>query len=95
MYAIIFTGGKQYRVEVGDNLRVEKIEAAIGDIVKIPTLLTSKDGVINEKPKMVSAKIVEHGKGDKLNIFKYKPKKNERKRMGHRQPYTKITILEI
>jgi len=99
MYAIIFTGGKQYRVEVGEEVSVEKLDAKVGDSVKVQCLavfdgkgaVTGKDA----QAKTVTAKVIEHGLGQKLDIFKYKPKKNERKRMGHRQPYTKIKITSI
>ena len=86
MYAIIETGGKQYRVEQGTTINVELIDQAVGALLKFTDLL---NGAI------VTAKIMEHGKGEKLNIFKYKPKKNIRKRMGHRQPYTMLLIEDI
>jgi len=91
MYAIIATGGKQYRVEVGTELHVEKLDAVVGSEVKLPTVATfgGKD------TKTVTAKVLEHGKGEKLDIFTYKAKKNIRKRQGHRQPYTKIIITNI
>jgi len=91
MYAIIKTGGKQYRVEVGTELEVEKLDAVVGAEVKIPTVATFG----GKEVKTVTAKVLEHGKGDKLDIFTYKPKKNIRKRQGHRQPYTKIKITSI
>ena len=95
MYAIIFTGGKQYRVEVGTEVEVEKLEAKVGTEIKIPCLAVFNGKDLDTKKATVTAKVLAHGKGDKLDIFKYKPKKNERKRMGHRQPYTKIVILTI
>ena len=86
MYAIIETGGKQYKVSKGDRLEVELLDMEPGKVLTLKDLL---DGAT------VTAKVIEHGKGEKLNIFKYKPKKNVRKRMGHRQPYTLIEITEI
>ena len=86
MYAIIETGGKQYRVEKGTSLTVELLESAVGAVLKFVDLLNGAT---------VTAKVIEHGKGEKLNIFKYKPKKNIRKRMGHRQPYTMLEITDI
>ena len=86
MYAVIETGGKQYRVENGSEIEVELLDAVVGAVLKFKDLLHGKT---------VSAKVVEHGRGDKLNIFKYKPKKNYRRRMGHRQPYTLLKIEEI
>ena len=91
MYAIIATGGKQYRVEVGTEVYIEKLEANVGAEVKLPTVAVFG----GKEAKTVTAKVLEHGKGEKIDIFKYKPKKNERKRQGHRQPYTKVKILSI
>jgi large subunit ribosomal protein L21 len=95
MYAIIATGGKQYRVEVGTTVEVELLDAEVGKEVKIPTVAVFAEKGIETKSGTVTAKVLEHGKGEKLNIFKYKPKKNIRKRMGHRQPFTKIQIVKI
>ena len=92
MYAIIQTGGKQYKVEAGDEILVEKLEAAVDAEVEFDVLLVSDDaGVKVGKPVLV----VEHGKGKKVIVFKYKPKKNIRTKRGHRQPYTKVEILSI
>lgn len=100
MFAIVQTGGKQYKVSVGDELNVEKLERKVGDKIKLDVLMladgeTVKAGspVINDA--VCEAEIVEHGKGDKIIVFKYKAKKNERKKQGHRQPYTKIRITAI
>lgn len=95
MYAIIATGGKQYRVEVGTELDVEKLDAVVGAEVKVQAIAVFKDGSMKPNAGTIKAKVLEHGKGDKLDIFTYKPKKNIRKRQGHRQPYTKIKILAI
>ena len=95
MNAIIEIGGKQYTVKTGDELRVEKIEAEIGAKISVPVVMTFVDGKVNTKQGKVDVTIVEHGKGDKINGFKYKPKDNIRKCFGHRQPYTKIKIGEV
>lgn len=101
MYAIIETGGKQYRVQEGDVIYVEKIDAEEGATVDLSkVLLVSKDGEVKVgKPYIegakVEAKVVEHGKGRKIIVFKYKPKKNYKKKQGHRQPYTKLQIEKI
>ena len=100
MYAIIQTGGKQYKVEVGDQIQVEKLEAEANAEVSFETLLVADDsGVKVGKPILegvvVRGKVLEHGKGKKVVVFKYKPKKNFRKKNGHRQPYTKVEILSI
>ena len=100
MYAIIQTGGKQYKVEAGDEILVEKLSAEVGSDVEFDVLLVSDDaGVKVGTPVLegvkAKAKVVEHGKGEKVVVFRYKPKKNIRKKNGHRQPYTKVQILAI
>ena len=94
MYAVIQTGGKQYRVELGTKVRVEKLEGKEGETVKLDAVLLVKDGTTSTTGS-VSAKILETGLGPKLEIFKYKPKKNYRRRIGHRQPFTLIEITAI
>ena len=100
MYAIVRTGGKQYKVEVGDVISVEKLNAEIGQEVSFEVLLLSDDnGVTVGKPTVegvvAKAEVVEHGKGGKVIVFKYKPKKDYRKKQGHRQPFTNVKILSI
>ena len=100
MYAIIQTGGKQYKVEVGSQIMVEKLESDVNAEVSFETLLVADDsGVKVGKPVLsgvvVRGKVLEHGKGKKVVVFKYKPKKDSRTKRGHRQPYTKVEILAI
>lgn len=101
MYAIIETGGKQYRVSEGDVLTIEKLEAGEGETVEFDRVLTVvKNGeVILGKPMLteakVTGKVMEHGKGEKILVFKYKAKSNYRRRQGHRQPFTKVVIEKI
>ncbi len=101
MYAIIETGGKQYRVANGDAFRVEKLEGEIGTSIEFEKVLVVSDGkkVDVGAPYVNGAKVVaeimEHGKGDKVIIFKYKAKKDYRKKQGHRQPYTLVQITSI
>ncbi|MGE5654133.1 MAG: 50S ribosomal protein L21 [Bacillota bacterium] len=101
MYAIIQTGGKQYRVQQGDVIWVEKLETEVGQTVNFEQVLAvSKDDTLTVGTPVVAgakvvAKVVEHGKGDKILVFKYKSKSNYRKRYGHRQPYTKLTVEKI
>ena len=100
MYAIIRTGGKQYKVAAGDEILIEKLEAAVDAEVEFDVLLVSDEsGVKVGKPVVdgvkVKGKVLEHGKGKKVVVFKYKPKKNIRTKRGHRQPYTKVEILSI
>lgn len=101
MYAVIETGGKQYRVSVGDELNVEKLEAEVGNTVTLDRVFAvEKDGFLAIGTPVVPgakviAKVVEHGKGPKIRIFKYKNKTNQRRRQGHRQPYTRLAIEKI
>ncbi len=101
MYAIIETGGKQYRVSEGEVIFIEKLEALEEEAVQFDRVLTvvTDGNVVVGKPLVIGAtvtgKVVSHGKGKKIFIFKYKAKSNYRKRQGHRQPYTKVLIEKI
>lgn len=99
MYAIIENGNKQYKVAVGDEVKLEKLSAAVGEKVEFPVLFVSDEsGVKAAKDAMAykaTAEVLAQGKDKKIIIFKYKAKKNERKKQGHRQPYTKVKIVEI
>ena len=100
MFAIIETGGKQYNVTEGDIIKVEKLSNAVGDKVKFEVLMISDGkklvaGTPTVKGAEVTAEVLSHGKGDKIVVFKYKPKKNERKKQGNRQPWTEIKIESI
>ncbi len=100
MYAVIETGGKQYRVEEGDTIFVEKLDVEEGDKVDFEKVLfVSKDEPIVGKPYVdgakVEATVLEQGKAKKVIVFKYKAKKNYKKKQGHRQPYTKVKIEGI
>ena len=96
MYAVIEAGGKQYRVQEGDVITVEKIKAEVGETVTFNTLLISAEGEVKVGApylnEVVTGTVVEHGKGQKVIIFKYKAKKDYRKKQGHRQPYTRVKI---
>ena len=100
MYAIISSGGKQYKVEEGISIDVEKLNANIGDKVNFDVLLTSDGKTVKAgspflKNVVCEAEVIAHGKADKIVVFKYKAKKNERKKQGHRQPFTRVKILTI
>ena len=99
MYAIIATGGKQYRVSEGDTIYIEKLDNQEGEVVSFPVLMLSGDEIQVGKPYIegaeVTGKIVRHGKGEKIVIFKYKSKKNYRRKAGHRQPFTQVEITGI
>jgi large subunit ribosomal protein L21 len=101
IYAVVRSGGKQYRVEVGGKIDVEKLQAAEGDRVELPEVLLLADGgqVTAGNPTVagakVTAQVVEQGRGPKAVVFKYKAKVRYRRRTGHRQPYTRLAIEEI
>ncbi len=99
MFAVIKTGGKQYKVAEGDVLRVEKLESRYGDVVFDDVLLVVNGEVKLGKPVVsgakVFAKVLEEGKGEKKMVFKFKSKTRQHKKKGHRQPYTKIQITKI
>ena len=97
MYAIFETGGKQYRVSENDVLYVEKLDVAEGDEVVFEDVLLVGDkiGTPFVRGAKVVATVEKHGKNKKIIIFKYKSKKNYRKKQGHRQPYTKLKITKI
>lgn len=101
MYAIVETGGKQYKVAAGDVITIEKLDAEQGATVTFDKVLfLNKDGqAIFGSPVVsgaaVTGKVVEHGKAKKIIVFKYKAKKNYRKKQGHRQPFTKVQIEAI
>mgnify|MGYP003316360931 FL=1 len=100
MYAIANISGKQFKVEVGSTIVVDRLNAEVGEEETFPVMLTVdgskvKTGTPVIKDVVAMAKVVAHVQDKKITVFKYKPKKNERKKQGHRQPYTKITIENI
>lgn len=95
MYAVIVTGGKQFKVSEGDELEVEKLDAQVGDKVEIQYILKVDGEGMSTQTGVVTAEVLENGKGDKIVVFKYKAKKNERRKNGHRQPFTRIRITSI
>ncbi len=101
MYAIIKTGGKQYKVQEGDVVRVEKLDVEEGSVVQFNDVLaiSNDDGLKVGSPvvdgAVVEANVVSQGKAKKIIVFKYKAKKNYRKKQGHRQPFTQVQITKI
>ena len=101
MYAVLLTGGKQYRVQEGDVIYVEKLNAEVDSTIELTEVLAVSNGEtltvgapVVEGAKVV-AKVAAQGKAKKITVFKYKPKKDYRKKTGHRQPYTKLVIEKI
>ena len=101
MKAVIVTGGKQYTVSEGDVLYIEKLEVEAEATVKFDQVLAVLDGENSKigtpvvEGASVEAKAIKNGKGKKITVLKYKPKKGEKKKIGHRQPYTKVEITKI
>ena len=100
MYAIIETGGKQYRVQNGDVIYIEKLDAEVDSEVTFDKVVavsnrTLKVGKPYVKDAFVKGTVLKNGKGKKVTVFTYKPKKSSARKMGHRQPYTKVQINEI
>lgn len=101
MYALIETGGKQYKVQEGQAIYIEKLPVAEGESVTFDKVLFvgKEDGALVGKPLVngakVTGKVEKHGKGKKMIIFKYKPKKDSKRKQGHRQPFTKVVIDKI
>jgi len=95
MYAIIKTGGKQYKVSQGDEIYVEKLGLEAGETVDFEVIMTEKDGAISFDGGNVVGKVVKNGRQKKVIVYKMKPKKNYRRKQGHRQAYTKVVIDTI
>jgi large subunit ribosomal protein L21 len=100
MYAIIATGGKQYRVSEGDKIYIEKIDAEVGSTVSFDVLLVENNDEVKVGTPVVEGvkvegKVEAQTRGEKIIVFKYKAKKNYRRKQGHRQPYTKVEITKI
>ena len=101
MYAIVESGGKQFKVSQGDTIVVEKVAAEVGDTIVLDKVffVSAESGVKVGSPVLsgarVTAKVVDHGRDKKIVVFKYKSKKNYHKKQGHRQPFTKLLIESI
>jgi len=101
MLAIVETGGKQYKVQPGDVISVEKLDANIGETIKLGNVLlvSNENGVLVGQPAVedanVEAEVMEHNRYEKILVFKKKQRKDYKKRYGHRQHYTKLRIKEI
>ena len=101
MYAVVRSGGKQYKVSPGDVLRIEKVDANVGEVVTLDDVLLMSDGdKVQIDPTelakaKVRARVTAHGRGQKIVVFKYKRRKGYRRKRGHRQQYTELAIENI
>ena len=95
MYVVLENGSKQYKAEIGQVVMVEKLNANVGDKVQLNVIMVSDENGVDLAPKKAVVEVVEQGKFKKVVVYKYKAKKNERKKQGHRQPFTAVKLLEV
>jgi large subunit ribosomal protein L21 len=95
MFAVVKSGGKQYRVTEGQELVVDRLGGDVGDSVELPVGFSVDDGGFDLAEKTAKVEILEHLRGDKIYVYKYKPKKDYRKKTGHRQELTRVRVLEV
>jgi len=95
MFAVVKSGGKQYRVAEGQELVVDRVKGEVGDSLDLPVGFSVDDEGFDLGERTVRVEILEHLRGDKIHVYKYKPKKDYRKKTGHRQELTRIKVLEV
>lgn len=95
MFAVLKIGGKQYRAGRDEELVVDRLEGEVGDSVELPVAFVADGDDFDLGEKTARVEILEHLKGEKIHIYKYKPKKNSKKKTGHRQARTRIKVLEV
>jgi large subunit ribosomal protein L21 len=95
MFAVVKSGGKQYRVREGEELVVDRVKGAVGESVELPVGFSVAGSSLDLGGRTAKVEILEHLRGDKIHIYKYKPKKDYRKKTGHRQELTRIKVLEV
>ncbi len=95
MFAVVKSSGKQYRVEEGQELVVDRLDGEVGDTVELPVGFSVDEGGFDLGEKNARVEILEHLRGDKIYVYKYKPKKDYRKKTGHRQELTRVRVLEV
>ena len=95
MFAVVKSGGKQYRVSEGQELVVDRLEGEVGDSVELPVGFVADEESVDLGERTARVEILEHLRGDKIHVYKYKPKKNYRKKTGHRQALTRVRLLEV
>src|SRR3712207_274487 len=95
MFAVVKSGGKQYRVREGEELVVDRVKGEVGESIELPVGFSVDGGSLDLGGRTAKVEILEHLRGDKIHIYKYKPKKDYRKKTGHRQELTRIKVLEV
>ena len=95
MFAVVKSGGKQYRVEEGQELVVDRLSGEVGDTVELPVGFSVDEGGFDLGEKNARVEILDHLRGDKIYVYKYKAKKDYRKKTGHRQELTRVKVLEV
>ncbi len=95
MFAVVKSGGKQYRVREGQELVVDRLKGEVGDSLELPVGFVADEQGVDLGERTATVEILEHLRGDKIHIYKYKPKKGYRKKTGHRQELTRIRVLEV
>ena len=95
MFAVVKSGGKQYRVREGQELVVDHLKGEVGDSIELPVGFVADEESVNLGERTATVVILEHLRGEKIHVYKYKPKKGYRKKTGHRQELTRIRILEV
>lgn len=95
VFAVVKSGGKQYRVREGQEILVDRVKGDVGDSVELPVSFLVDDDGVGFEARTAKVEILEHVRGDKIHIYKYKPKKTYRKKTGHRQELSRIKVLEV
>ena len=95
MFAVVKSGGKQYRVKEGQELVVDRLTGEVGDSVELPVGFSVDEGEFDLAEKRARVKILDHLRGEKIHVYKYKAKKDYRKKTGHRQELTRVKVLEV
>jgi large subunit ribosomal protein L21 len=95
MFAVVKSGGKQYRVREGEEFVVDRLKGEVGDSVELPVGLVADGDGLDLGARTARVEILEHLRGEKIHVYKYKPKKDYRKKTGHRQELTRIKVLEV
>jgi large subunit ribosomal protein L21 len=95
VFAVVKSGGKQYRVSEGQELVVDRLVGEVGDSVELPVGFVADEASVDLGERTATVEIIEHLRGDKVHVYKYKPKKNYRKKTGHRQALTRVRVLEV